>query len=69
MKLWEKEISLGKTFCVCDDIFLIGLCLVKMLDGRLYNNSDMELVGICLSVVGAMLGFSLGCAVDFGKDI
>lgn len=59
MKLWEREISLGKTFCVCAGIFLIGLCLVKMFGGRPYD-SNVELVGICLSVVSAMLGFSLG---------
>ena len=49
-----------KTFYVCAGIFLIGLCLVKMFGERSYNNSNVEQVGMYLSVVVAMLGFNLG---------
>lgn len=45
---------------MCAGIFLIGIYLGKMFDGRPYNNSNVELVGMWFLVVGAMLGFNLG---------
>lgn len=63
-KKWEtvgKRNKFGKNFFVCAaGIFLIGLCWVKMFDGKPYNNSEVGLVGMCLLGVGAVLGFSLG---------
>lgn len=63
IKQWEtvgKRNKFRKNFFVCAaGIFLIGLCLVKMFDGRPYNNSNVVQVGMCLLCVGAVAGFIL----------